>query len=106
MYEYQNHQLYQLDRYRGRSCYGHAVQAADYYLRQDLNLREIDGVVHVDTRSNADNQWTVHLRSQIDSSDHHLIIESRPSSKPLFQSCLKEAKVVPQYVCIGHKVLS
>ena len=114
MRAYQSHQLYQLNRYRGRSCYGPAVQAADYHLRQELQIAQIDGIelIHAEADdATADghqrsSQWTVQLRNRTDGQIHHLSIESRPSSKPLFQSCLKEAKVVPQYFCTKHRVLA
>lgn len=42
--------LIDLDRYRGRSCHPFVVQAAEYFLRTDRELRHVDDVSYVQRR--------------------------------------------------------
>jgi hypothetical protein len=48
-----------LDHYRGRSCYGRAAQAADYFLRRETGIRRIDAFRLLESKRLNGAHWRV-----------------------------------------------
>ena len=48
-----------LDTYRGRACYTSPVQAADYFLRAETGITDLDAFRLVSTDQAGDTRWTV-----------------------------------------------
>jgi hypothetical protein len=87
-----------LNRLRGRSCYAAPVQAADYYLREQLGLSGVADVKLVDMVTNGGDSWTVRLETTADQIVHTLTVETYLSEWKVFKSSLdEEEEAVPQF---------
>lgn len=64
-----------LDRYRGRSCYSFAVQAAEHAVREARGVRDIDGVRLVSSRRLGRDRWTIRLLVRSSGEVHEVAVE-------------------------------
>lgn len=91
-----------LERYRGRSAYTFAVQAAERAVRETTGLRRIDAVALGRVRA-ADGRWTVELTTPDEV--HEVEIVSELSEEPVYLTC---SAATPQharrFVATGHRV--
>lgn len=55
--------IYQVDRYRGRTCYDTVTQVADAFLREQTGQQAIDAFQHLATNQLATDQWEVQFRT-------------------------------------------
>ncbi|WP_141610042.1 sucrase ferredoxin [Litorilinea aerophila] len=100
-------QIYRLDRYRGRSCYGPVVQAADYFLRRETGLLGLADLRLVDCQPAPDEPdvWTVRFVTATDGARHQLRLRQELSPFELALSCGKEeAEAVPQHRLLAWDV--
>ncbi|HVL99670.1 MAG TPA: sucrase ferredoxin [Egibacteraceae bacterium] len=86
--------LIDLDHYRGRSSHSFVVQAAEYFLRSDRDLRHVDDLVFTTRRVIADDafrvvfadrpgqRWTVDVRVERDSRDQRLTCQATVAARP------------------------
>ncbi|QBD74856.1 hypothetical protein EPA93_02140 [Ktedonosporobacter rubrisoli] len=92
--EADGHREIYLPKARGRTCYQPAVQAAEYYLRQQTGNLHLDAFSLLATHSAETNVETVHLQATEDGTIHTLTIQHEirelSSSQPC--SCRNEAK--------------
>ena len=103
--EYRRQRIY-LEKYRGRSCYSFAEQAADYLLRVETGVRELPGFRLVENQCIAEDRWTMRF-SSVDNEQTHVVRLSRQKSAfRNYLSCraLKELRV-DQYRLASHEVL-
>lgn len=89
--------IFRLDRYRGRSCYPRAVQAADYYLRNHYAESGLDPWRLLGAESSGASEWIVTFRAADNGDAHQLRVSERPVDRPLPQSCGKAAKPASCY---------
>ena len=73
-----------LERYRGRSAYTFAVQAAERVVRETTGLTEIDAV-SLAAVSTSDGGWTVELRAE--DGVHEVDVVSELSEEPVYLTC-------------------
>lgn len=76
-----------LDKYRGRACFDPQVQAADYYLRRQTRLTQIDAyhLSRVDVLE-AD-EWRVRFHSASDGEVYQVTLSSQLSEFQMYTSC-------------------
>jgi hypothetical protein len=91
-----------LERYRGRSAYTFAVQAAERLVRETNDLRRIDAVSLRGVRA-TESGWTVELVSA--AGVHEVDVVSELSEEPVFLTC---SAVTPQrarrFLATDHRV--
>jgi len=86
---YQQNAIYQVDRYRGRTCYDPVTQVADAFLREQTGQQALDAFQHLATGQLATDQWEVQFRTTHDNQIHHLQLVSELSTFENPQSCNK-----------------
>ena len=89
--------------YRGRSCFGRALQVAEYFVRAESGRLRINEFEAVDISRQADTQSAT-LRSVTDGSLHEVVF--RMSDEPLRQmlTCgATDASAVPRYELIAYR---
>lgn len=69
------------DRLRGRCCYGHVVQAADWFLRQETGLWAGNGYRLLDARPGDDHHWRVRFVAP-STGARYLVILAQTLSEP------------------------
>jgi hypothetical protein len=74
--EYLAERVY-LDRYRGRSCYSFAVQAAEYAVREARDIRDIEGVRLVSSRRLGPDRWRIRLLVRSSGEVHEVAVEQQ-----------------------------
>jgi hypothetical protein len=97
-----------VETYRGRACYDEHVQAADYYLRSETGITELDGLTlqHIEkTRLHEDQPPAVHrfvvTFAGADGMSYSVIMDERVSTFGVYKNSDKpNAEVVPQYMLL------
>jgi hypothetical protein len=78
--------LIDLDHYRGRSCYGPLVQAAEAFARSHLGERRLDAMSVLATEPRADKSVSVHLQ-QRDGLTLEVVVARDRSESPVLMTC-------------------
>ena len=95
-----------LAKYRGRSCYDTTVQAADYFLRKELELFDLIGLRHLDTVLISDTESAVTFLTSTDGRQHELHIARDIGALHTFTSCgATHESRVDQYHLLSHREL-
>jgi len=103
---YQQGQIYDLDRYRGRTYYTPPVQAADYFLRRDLNLLDLNGLRLLSAESGPEDTWLVQFYVPVDDETHEIRLRSQTTEEPRLVSCGTPAmKPEVRFQLLGHQIL-
>jgi len=93
-----------LPNYRGRSCYRREVQAAEYFLRAETGIADLEAFRLVSVERSDDNGWTVTFEAQEDGVRHRIHGQTDPAALLNYLSCGEaEPAPVPQYRLIGHE---
>lgn len=94
-------EIFDLDRFRGRTYYVPHVQAADYFLRRKLGLTELSGVELVSTEPVAKDCWLVAFRVAT-GEIHQFRILQQMTGEPQLVSCNSpKMKPVPRFRLLG-----
>lgn len=98
-------QLFNLERYRGRTIHAPHVQAAEYFLRRELNLLSL-GEIRLETADLiGDDRWRVQFTLATTGAKHLLEITSELTA-PRLVSCSNPAtKPVPRFELVEHKLV-
>jgi hypothetical protein len=64
-----------LEKFRGRTCYPSLVQAADYYLRRQTEIYDLDAFRLVEIQPEGELCWWIHFRSTRDDTSYYLTIQ-------------------------------
>jgi hypothetical protein len=95
-----------LDRYRGRSCYSFAVQAAEHAVREAREVRDIDGVRLVSSRRLGRDSWRIRLLVP-SSGEVHEVAVVQEAGELTYLTCDAEALKHPRrYVAKRRHVAS
>jgi hypothetical protein len=78
--------LLDLDNYRGRSCYGPLVQAAEAFARSQLGERRLDAMSVLATEQRPDRSVAVHLQ-QRDGVTLEVVVARDRSESPVLMTC-------------------
>jgi hypothetical protein len=100
-------QSVRLDKYRGRSCHDAPVQAADYFLRADLGILDIDGLRFLQAQQVDENNVQVFFLSTPDGKTHMLHVARDPGAIHTFTSCgASKASDIDQFRLIDHRIIA
>jgi hypothetical protein len=91
-----------LDYYRGRASYPAPVQAAEYFLRREIQDDRIECYPLVKFVATSENQWTITFMHPQSNATYTLEIEARLTGEEIFESCNSphERKAVKEYCLI------
>jgi hypothetical protein len=95
-----------LDRYRGRSCYSFAVQAAEHAVRDAGDVSDIDGVRLVSSRRLGHDSWKIRFLVRSSDEVHEVAVEQE-AGELTYLTCDAEALRHPRrYVAKRRHVVS
>ena len=103
----QQHQAGQVHfpKFRGRSCYDAPVQAAEAFLRRELDLNEVLRFKLIETESHSTDTWTFHFSDRITLTTCCVQVRQVQSDFKVLKSCREPAAVhIPQYQLLDLKV--
>jgi hypothetical protein len=87
-----------LEHYRGRSCYEPVVQAADYFLREQTGVLELNGFRLVDVERISESVSAVRFTALADNRVHRVEVQQEMSDFGIYSnSADTEAAPVPQF---------
>jgi hypothetical protein len=96
-----------LGKYRGRACYGHAVQAAEYFIRAESGLTQLDDVRLVGRTRIAEHSWRVEFAAPQLGRIYETVVSSRVSAFHQLLTCMAtEEKSVEQFGLDDYRVTS
>ena len=76
-----------LDGFRGRACYSHQTQAAEFFVRSAASLRGVEALHHLSTSREGDNAWLVRFAEAHSPRVHEARVTRRPSEFSNFNTC-------------------
>jgi hypothetical protein len=76
-----------LDGYRGRTCYGHAVQSAEFFIRRESGLRGLDELRYLRRERLSENSWRVQFAAHDGQRIHVAQVTGRPSPFQNYITC-------------------
>ncbi|MBN2550643.1 MAG: hypothetical protein JXB15_15870 [Anaerolineales bacterium] len=89
-----NQQVY-LPNLRGRNCFREAIQAADYYLRQQTGETNLQAFLFQDIQETLPGQWLIRFSEKNTGRTHPVIIRTEQSSSPVYESCQLDKSTFP-----------
>jgi hypothetical protein len=103
---YLNGQIYDLEHYRGRTYYAPPVQAADYFLRRELNLLDLDGLRLITAEPGVEDGWLVRFYVPAANETHEIRLRSQATQEPRLVSCSSPAmKPETRYHLLSHSII-
>jgi hypothetical protein len=99
---YQQEMIYQIDRYRGRSCYDSVTQVADAFLREHTENYHFTAFQHLATQQADEKRWQVQFKARQDNAIHQLQIAGELSAFENPQSCNKNKREHVRQYCLEH----
>ena len=88
-----------LDKYRGRTCYSHPVQAAEFFIRKETGIMGVDDLRHVGSERLDAKSWRVEFRHLLNGVLFEVEIRTRVSEFQNYITCdASEQKSVPEFV--------
>ncbi len=96
-----------LERYRGRSCYPFAVQAAERAVRTETGLRGLRDLELQEAENAADGSWRVRFLAVPDEQVHELEVAPEVSEEAVYLTCNADVpRRVRRFVTREHRALS
>jgi hypothetical protein len=96
-----------LDKYRGRTCFDSQVQAADYYLRQQTSITEIEAYRLAGVQVLKGDRWRVEFHSPSNGKVYQVTIFAELSEFQTYTSCSEEESTrVLQYRLAGIQTIA
>ncbi len=96
----------ELAHYRGRSCYGFAVQAAERRVREETGMLGVDDVRLQGVERRDDSSWAVRFRLEGSGELHEVEVVSALSDEPVYLTCSSLSPERPRHhVATGHRLL-
>jgi hypothetical protein len=96
-----------LERYRGRSCYPFAVQAAERAVRSEAGLRGIRDLELIESEEGEDGTWRVRFLAVPDEQVHELEVAAELSEDAVYPTCNAAVpRRVRRFVTREHRALS
>jgi len=94
-----------LDGYRGRACYSHPAQAAEFYIRRESGITAIGELRYLDSERWEEKAWRVKFVSQTDGRVHEAQVTARLSEFQNYVTCHStEEKRVIEYMLNEYRV--
>ena len=92
-----------LRHYRGRTCYGRAAQAAEYFVRRESGLSGLDDLRMLDKDEVSPGVYQCRFVSEADSFIHEVSVGMHRSSAPVFVTCHSDrADTVREFALAGY----
>lgn len=79
-----------LEHLRGRSCFPPAIQAAEYYLRQQSGIMGVDAFHLLEAQENAPGEWTVKFKDMESGLTFNLEVGEEVSAEEFYPSCRQD----------------
>ena len=96
-----------LERYRGRSCYPFAVQAAERAVRAEAGLRGLRDLELVSAEGGDDGTWRVRFLAAPDEQVHEVAVATEFSDEAVYLTCSATTpRRVRRFVTSDHRVLT
>lgn len=93
-----------LEHYRGRSCYDSAVQAADYFLREQTGICDLPGFRLLGVESLSEDTSAVRFASVADGNAYRIDVLKQDAGVRTYQNSTDaEPSPVPQYRLVRHE---
>ena len=87
-----------LDKFRGRACYAHHTQAAEFFIRAEAGLAGLEELRHLSSVREGDSVWYVSFTETETGRIHEARVRCRPSEFRNLTSChAVTEKSVPQF---------
>jgi hypothetical protein len=94
-----------LEHFRGRACYSHHVQAAEFFVRSETGLAGVDDLRHLASERTGDKSWLVRLTDPHARRVHEARVSCRMSEFRNFITChAAEQKNVPQFSLDDYRI--
>jgi hypothetical protein len=103
--EYLAGQIY-LARYRGRSCYSFAEQAAEYAVRDARDVRQIDGVRLLSSQRLGPGRWNIRILVRSTGEVHEVTVEEQAGQLTYLTCEAKALRHPRRYVATRRRVVS
>jgi hypothetical protein len=88
-----------LDKYRGRACYSHPVQAAEFFIRCETGILGVDELRYVGTEKTDDKGWRIRFEHAKTDTTYEADVKTRLSDFQNYITCdAVEEKDVHQFV--------
>ena len=88
-----------LDKYRGRACYSHPVQAAEFFVRCETGLADVDDLRFVMTTRVDGGSWRIRFEHEKTETTYEADVKARMSEFKNYITCdAAEEKPVHQFV--------
>jgi len=92
------------DKLRGRCCYTAVAQVADYFLRQETEVLDLDAFQHLSTQTINENQWLITFSQPEVHQTHKLTIEAAEPLQLYASSGSFKLKTVSQFQLVSYEV--
>jgi hypothetical protein len=76
-----------LDNYRGRSCYAHSIQSAEYFIRSETGIRDLDSLIYYGRTKVSDNVWNVQFSQPATREIFDATVRSSPGQHENYLTC-------------------
>lgn len=95
-----------LDGYRGRACYGHAVQSAEFFIRRETGVSEIEAFHYLGRHRMGEHSWRVQFVARDRRSIHEAQVTGRLSEFQTYITChSSQAQSVLEYTLDSYQVI-
>ncbi len=97
----------ELDRYRGRSCYSFAVQAAERRVREETGRTAIDDLALEAVRRTGEDEWSVRFHVAGSHDVHEVDVMAALAPETTYLTCSSPTPKRPRrYSATGHRLLA
>lgn len=79
-----------LEHFRGRACFSPAVQAAEYYLRQQSGILGLDAFHWLGAEESTPSEWDIRFKELKSGVVHRLVIVEEISDQEYYPSCRQD----------------
>ena len=94
-----------LNKFRGRACYPHTVQAAEYFIRAEANLDGLDELRLLERERIAETSWRIRFAAPADRNIYDVTVSRRISAFHQFLTCdAAQEKSVEQFSLDDYRV--
>ena len=96
-----------LDKFRGRACFSYPVQSAEFFIRAEAGIADLDALRYLSRERVEEHHWRIHFITPDKKSIHEAVVSRRTSTFHNYITCGDtEEKRVVQYYLDDYKLLS
>ena len=86
------------EEFRGRACYSHYIQAAEYFVRVESQIQGVEDLRFVAAEQAGENSWRVRFADRVNGRTHDARVSRRPSDFRNPVTChAAEPQTIPQF---------